>query len=216
MTTSSPPDLERLLRAARVGGREALGELLEALYPRLLGLAERVWPAALRAKVSTSDLVQDTYLAAARGFPGFRGVTEGELVAWVSRILRRQALTALARFRGRLSREQSLDSGARGATLVERLSSDSTSPSGRAVRREEEAALREALPRLPRGYREVIALRFFQGRPFEEVARAVGRSLGATRKLWARALKRWRREVEGLRKPLPLTPATPAAPVGSC
>ena len=50
--------------------------------------------------------------------------------------------------------------------------------------------LANALARLPEDYREVITLRHVEGRSFEEIAAAMGRTSGAVRMLWMRALER--------------------------
>ena len=46
----------------------------------------------------------------------------------------------------------------------------------------------DALERLPADYREVFVLRNLEHLPFERVAQRMGRSAGAVRKLWGRAL----------------------------
>jgi RNA polymerase sigma-70 factor (ECF subfamily) len=71
-----------------------------------------------------------------------------------------------------------------------------TSPSGQAVRHEREVLLAEVLARLPADYREVIVLRNLQGLDHEEVAKRMGRSSGAVRMLWVRALAQLKLEME--------------------
>ena len=48
---------------------------------------------------------------------------------------------------------------------------------------------------LPEDHREVILLRNMQHLPFEEVAQRMGRTSGAVRMLWARALERLGQEM---------------------
>jgi len=48
--------------------------------------------------------------------------------------------------------------------------------------------LADRLAELPPDYREVLVLRHFQDLPFEEVGRRMGRSAGAVRMLWLRAI----------------------------
>ena len=55
--------------------------------------------------------------------------------------------------------------------------------------------LAEVLARLPNDYREVIVLRKLEELSHEEVARRMGRGIGAARMLWVRALSRLRREL---------------------
>jgi RNA polymerase sigma-70 factor (ECF subfamily) len=64
------------------------------------------------------------------------------------------------------------------------------------VRREDEILLADALAELPADYRDVIVIRHIEGLPFEEVAQRMGRSAGAVRMLWLRALKRLREVLE--------------------
>jgi len=52
--------------------------------------------------------------------------------------------------------------------------------------------LADRLSQLPDDYREVLVLRNLQGLPFEDVARRIGRSVGATRMLWLRAIEKLR------------------------
>src|SRR5581483_5654923 len=72
------------------------------------------------------------------------------------------------------------------------LASPRSSPSAQAQRRELAALVADQVAQLPPSYREVIVLRNLEGLPFEEVARRMGRTAGAVRVLWLRALDRLR------------------------
>ena len=56
--------------------------------------------------------------------------------------------------------------------------------------------LADAVSQLPPDYREVFVQRTLEHVPFEEVASRMGRSVGAVRMLWARALERLNRLLE--------------------
>jgi RNA polymerase sigma-70 factor (ECF subfamily) len=71
------------------------------------------------------------------------------------------------------------------------------SPSGCASRREDEIRIADTLAQLPGDYRDVIVLRNIEGLSFDEVAARMGRSTGAVRMLWLRALKKMRDELRG-------------------
>src|SRR5262249_45936587 len=77
------------------------------------------------------------------------------------------------------------------------LAEQAESPSGCAVRRENEILLADTLANMPADYRDVIVLRHIEGLPFEEVAARMERSAGAVRMLWLRALKRMRESLNG-------------------
>jgi len=54
---------------------------------------------------------------------------------------------------------------------------------------EERRLLWQALERLPGDYRQVIQLRYQEGRTFEEIGPLMGRSANAARLLWLRAVE---------------------------
>ena len=78
------------------------------------------------------------------------------------------------------------------------LAATGTSPSQQVIKREQSVLLAELLERLPDDFRQVIVLRNVEDLPHEEVARRMGRSPGAVRMLWVRALARLRQELESL------------------
>ncbi len=64
------------------------------------------------------------------------------------------------------------------------------SPSEAASHREQAVLLADAVDRLSPDYREAFVLRTLEHVPFEEIAARMGRSTGAVRMLWARAVKK--------------------------
>jgi RNA polymerase sigma-70 factor (ECF subfamily) len=201
MRNGDKPDPVKLLREARLRGREPLGRLLD-LYRNYLHLVARTQiDLRLRAQASPSDLVQDTFLEAYRDFAQFQGNTEAELVAWLRRILvhnlgrlvQRQVLAQKRTVRREVALRQHLADLESSAARVEAaLVSPFSSPSAQAQRRELAAVLADQLARLPADSREVIVLRNLEGLSFDDVARRMGRSAGAVRVLWMRALDRLR------------------------
>jgi RNA polymerase sigma-70 factor (ECF subfamily) len=188
-----------LLDAARAGSREALGRLLESCRGYLLIVANGELDVDLQAKEGASDRVQETFLEAQRDFGQFQGTSEAELLAWLRRLLLNNIANFTRRYRitGKRSveREVALDERAN-QSLQAGLPAKTDSPSGQAVAKEQAVALAQALERLPDDYRQVLRLRFEEGRPFEEIATLMGRSANAVRKLFARAVERVQQEVE--------------------
>src|SRR6185369_13118845 len=107
-----------------------------------------------------------------------------------------QAKHARAQVRD-IQRQQSLEAllGASSDGLEEALATSGSTPSAQAARREQVVLLADALERLPEDHREVILLRNMHRLPFEEVAQRMGRTSGAVRMLWARALERLGRQM---------------------
>ena len=70
------------------------------------------------------------------------------------------------------------------------------SPSSRADRHERLVALANHLAELPADYREVLVLRHCEGLAFKDIARQMGRSAGAVRMLWLRAIGQIRQQMD--------------------
>jgi RNA polymerase sigma-70 factor (ECF subfamily) len=159
-------------------------------------LAEKNLPTDLQAKAGISDLVQETYAEAHLDFAHFQGRSEAELAGWLEQILRNNIANFVGRFRDtdkrRIDREVPLHGPAGNGMQIP---APEATPSAEAMKNEAAEALTEALARLPEDYRQVIELRHQQNLTFAEVAAQMDRSEAAVRKLWARALERWREEV---------------------
>ncbi|HZW32751.1 MAG TPA: sigma-70 family RNA polymerase sigma factor [Isosphaeraceae bacterium] len=194
---------EELLERARAGDLESFGQLLSRYrnYARLL--ARTLIGTTLRLRLDPSDLVQETFLEAHRDFSRFAGSTERELLAWLRRILARNLADQARRqkaglrdHRRQVSLEAILDRSS--ARMQHALAAVIASPSAAASQREQAVLLADALAGLPPDYREVIILRNIERLRFEEVAARMGRSAGAVRMLWTRALERLSKALEGL------------------
>ena len=195
------PTIDALLREAREGDAESLGCLLgrHENYLRLLATAQ-MGP-ELRARFDMADVVQDTFLEAHRDFAHFLGSTQKEFTAWLRKILannighliqkhivakKRSIHRELSLGQIRSSLEKS------GIRLESMVVARDPSPSKNACRREEVVQLADHLASLPDDYRDVLTMRHLQGLPFDEIAEQMGRSSGATRMLWLRALEKLR------------------------
>ena len=195
MTTPAKIDRRKLLREAKEGQTESLGRLLE-LYRNYLYLVARTQiDLHLAVRASPSDVVQETFLQAAKEFKAFAGQGEAELVAWLRRILVSRIIKAYERHvraaRRDVRRERPLDPADldRSSQHVHAaLAASGTSPSARLERQEQATQVADRLAALPPDYKEVIILRNLEGLPFEEIAHHMARSPAAVRKLWTRAI----------------------------
>jgi RNA polymerase sigma-70 factor (ECF subfamily) len=202
MPPSPGAEPERLLSQARGGDAAALGRLLELYRSYLLLLSRLQLDRRLHSKVDPTDVVQETFLEAARDFPQFQGASEGELVAWLRRILATNLANVVRSFLGtqrrdvRLERELEVQVDQSSGILERGLVAAQSTPSQQVARREQGVLLANALGELPEHYREVIVLRHLQGLSFPEVAERLGRSVDSVEKIWARALVQLRRLLE--------------------
>jgi RNA polymerase sigma-70 factor (ECF subfamily) len=191
-------DSSSLLVRARQGDEQALGDLLQGYRPYLSLLARLQSDRMLQAKVSDSDLVQETSLAAYRCFAQFRGATEPEITAWLREIMAHVAANIARDFRRqrrdvRLERQLSEHLNQSSRALEDALVDSKPSPSELVMRRERAVLLANALDQLPADYREVIVMRELQGIHLVEISARMGRTVNATQKLWARAVVQLRR-----------------------
>ncbi|WP_165066733.1 sigma-70 family RNA polymerase sigma factor [Paludisphaera rhizosphaerae] len=190
-----------MLEEARRGDPEALGRLLENYRGRLRAAADRRLGAGQRTRIAPSDVVQETFLKASRDFDRFVG-DDRAFLGWLLRILENRLADEVQDDR-RISRRRDLQGpldsllGNAGFPLDGALTSQALSPSEGTARRERRLLLAEAVDRLPADYREVYQLRTVQHLPFEDVAGRMGRSPGAVRILWTRALERLSTELRG-------------------
>jgi RNA polymerase sigma-70 factor (ECF subfamily) len=195
--TASASDLRRLIDRARRDEPGALDRLLDSYRNYLCLLARTGLDASLQCKADPSDLVQDALLKAVQRFGQFRGASDAELAGWLRQILARCLADFVRRYRTgsrRAGREQSLEALLdRSSGAMERLlATDGTPPSASAARRDMGVVLSDALAGLSEEHREVIVLHHLEGLGWDEVARRLGRSEGAARMLWTRALKQLR------------------------
>jgi len=205
MSVPGQPDLGQLLADARQGSSESLGTLLELHRQYLQVLARMQIDPRLRTRASPSGLLQETFLRACRHFDQFRGTTEQEWLAWLRRILvhslgrlvEEQVFAQKRNVHRDISLQQRSASSGSGAEAEAGLVSPGSSPSTQAQRRELALVVADQLARLPGDYREVLVLRNLEGLPFEEVARRMGRTSGAVRILWLRALAQFREQQTG-------------------
>ncbi|MCI0461533.1 MAG: sigma-70 family RNA polymerase sigma factor [Gemmataceae bacterium] len=199
MAPSLGSEPEQLLSQARRGDAEALGRLLEQYRSYLALLSQLQLDRRLHRKVDPTDVVQETFLEATRDFAQFQGTSEGELIAWLRRILATNLANVVRHFLGtqrrdvRLERELEAEVDQSSSLLACGLAAPQSTPSQQASRREQAVLLANALAQLPEHYREVIVLRNLQGLSFPEVAERMGRSLDSVEKIWARALVQLRR-----------------------
>ena len=180
------------------GPAEAIGGEIDAFRDYLTQLARREIGPDLAAKVSASDIVQETFLAAGRDIAQFRGVGAAELRGWLKGILKHLINNTRRRYRGTGKRRVDLEvaagggEGERAGGWWATISASATSPSGCAMRQEREQALSRALTTLPEHYRLVIRWHHQEQMSFEAIAGRLDVSPEAVRKVWGRALLRLR------------------------
>ena len=198
---SSFHPIQMISELRSTNNENAIGKLLDRYRNYLKLMARSQINPQLNARFDPSDVVQETYLEAHQGFGNFRGRTEKELMAWLRKILARNicdhARKHCAQQRD-VNRERSLETDLDRSSmqLGNALGAEITSPSHRAVQREQAVVVADAIANLSDEQREVILLRQMHRIPFEEIGKKLGKSSGAVRMIWLRSLERLKKSID--------------------
>ncbi len=199
MVSESGSLAAELLDDARQGSEASLGRLMQLHANYLKLVVATQLDDRLRTRVSSSDVVQETFYEAHRDFPAFRGATPEEFLGWLRRILMNNLLRAVEQHvkaaKRDIRREVSIDrvvGGPNRSAFGIALPHDGDSPSEPLHRHENAETLSKRLAELPEDYREVLRLRHHEGLDFAAIGERMGRSSGAVRMLWLRSVKRLR------------------------
>jgi RNA polymerase sigma-70 factor (ECF subfamily) len=157
---------------------------------------------AYQAKIGASDMVQQAMLQAVQGLEGFRGTTEGELLAWLRQILAHHLCHLdrdLHRDKRDIRREQSMEQklAASSMRLEALLAGDDKTPSQHVAFGENVIAVSEAIASLPESQADAVRLHYLEGLKLSEVAEEMGKSTGAVAGLLHRGMKTLRKQLGG-------------------
>ncbi len=195
---STEPQFAELLERARLGDRDAVGELLDGYRPWLRLLAKRQIGRKLEKRLDASDVIQQTCLSAVAKIDLFNGHTEAEFVAWLRRIhecnLQNVVRDNVLRQKRAVSREASINDS-RTAGLINELPILQSSPSQRVLQDERAVLLVRTLERLSEEQRDAIRLRYLEGLPVATIADEMNRSVHSVAGLIRRGLERLRTEL---------------------
>lgn len=204
MKTRATSRTDLLLARAKAGDAQAIDALFSLYQNYVRLLATTHFRSKLRARVSASDIVQDTFLKAHRGFGDFRGTTGGEFVVWLRSILSRQIQTLYEQHvttqsrdvRRELSLEEVGNWIDRSTVKLEAvLVASDLSPGTDLQNHERTLRVADAIARLSVDHREVLLLRSIEELGYNEIAQQMQRSTGAVRMLWLRAIESLRDEL---------------------
>jgi len=187
--------VDDLISRAKSADRDALDRLSQLYRDYLVQIASRELGDRLRAKVASSDLVQDVLLEFGTTIAHFHGTSEAELRRYLRKVILNRVASAGRQYHGTakrsIRREVPLGNSPapNGSTLAASGLLDlALTPLTQLVASEENTLLQAALGRLPDDYRRVIELRDLAGKTWNEVSTELGRSADAARQLWYRAI----------------------------
>jgi RNA polymerase sigma-70 factor (ECF subfamily) len=196
----------RLIGQARAGDPAALNELFARHRARLRRMVEMRLDRRLQGRIDASDVIQESFLDAARKLDDYLRDAKLPLFLWLRLVvgerllkLHRQHLGAQMRDAGReVSLYREALPTASSAALAAQLLGRHTSPTQAAVRAERMLRLQEALNALDPIDREILSLRHFEELTRAEAAQALGIEEAAAAKRYVRALKRLKDTLAGM------------------
>lgn len=148
----------------------------------------------IQGKVDPSDVVQLTLMKAHQNLDQFRGTSDGELAAWLRRILANTMTDALRKFQRQVTLERPLAETVDESSfkLEQWLAADQSSPSGQAIRQEQLLGLAKALAELPEDQRVAVELRYLKSASVGDIATLLNKTEPAVAGLLRRGLQRLR------------------------
>jgi RNA polymerase sigma-70 factor (ECF subfamily) len=182
--------IERLRRGEAAAFEKLVAERSGEIYGLLFRLTEN--------SEEAHDLTQETFLRAFQSIGRFRG--EADLRTWIYRIAINQARNRWRWWRRRhRDSTVSLDAtqGDSNQTLIAALAESSENPEQQTLAHERELALRSALLKVGRAYRETVILRDIEGFTYEEIARTLEINVGTVKSRLARGRQELKRKLEG-------------------
>jgi len=177
---------------AKTGNADALNQLLGLFRPALHPVGRPFVPAALQAKVASSDLVQTTLWEAFQAFPEFRGQTVPEFWAWLRAVHRNNARTAV-----RFHRQDTRNAGQEVGLEGEVADAQAGEPAGELMDREADALRRRAFAMLTADDQAALRLKE-SGLDYAALAGRLGVTVLAARQRCSRAMRAWLAQVRKL------------------
>jgi RNA polymerase sigma-70 factor (ECF subfamily) len=185
--------------------KRILGDLFTGHRDRLHAMVGMRLDHRLRARLDTSDILQDAYLEAQRRLDQYLASSPMPFYLWLRRITA-QKLIDVQRFhlgqRRDAEREVNRDAcelpPATSEAMAVALVARGLSPSEEAARGELKARIEEALERMGPEDREMIALRHFEELSGPETAQVLGIGVEAARKRYLRALEKLKQVLSGV------------------
>jgi RNA polymerase sigma-70 factor (ECF subfamily) len=191
MSSSTTPSEGFSLEALRAGNRAELARVVEAYSGSIYRLANKM----LQNPQDAEDVLQETFIKAMRGLPGFDG--RSSLSTWLYRIATNEALMALRR---RKHVTVSIDEPAEGEDAEQeamQIMDWCCLPEKELLSAEARRELDRAVEGLPHSLRVVFVLRDLEGLSTQETAEVLDLSEMAVKTRLSRARLKLRQELTG-------------------
>ena len=180
---------EQLVKLAVDQDPEAFGEIVIRWERKIYALCYGI----LKREDEAKDAAQDTFIAAYRNLGGFRG--EAKVSSWLHRIAVNQCLTR--KRKDKVRSENLVDDT---DPVEDRLfvAPGKLSPSRITERKERLNAVRKAVSALPPELREIVLMKEFHEKTFQEISDEMDIPLSTVKSRLYTALKQLRMKLDGL------------------
>ncbi len=174
-----PPELtdEEIARRA-LSDKEAFALLIERYEAKLARYLERL---GVGVREDREDILQNAFIKAYMNLNSFDPALA--FSSWMYRIAHNEAMSF---FRAKRARPQVILDG-EGDALITELADEGADPAALAESRLSQGELAKALAAVPSAYRDVLALRFFEGRSYSEISDILEVPVGTVSTLLYRA-----------------------------
>ncbi len=204
-TNDDGDDLETRVKQ---GDAEALAKFIDVHRDRLAGFIRSITGEHLLAVVEVDDLIQEVSSAALTGL-STAPLDQYDPYQWLQQIARRRVVDA-HRFhfdaqRRDVNRQQSINAKATGGGdstsmgLEALLSASMTSPSAAVSRDIRMMRMNEAISELSDEQKTAVRMRYADGKPTKEIAKALGKTDVAIRVLLSRSMRVLEKQLEDVR-----------------
>jgi RNA polymerase sigma-70 factor, ECF subfamily len=185
-----------LLDQVQAGNRQALDQLLARYQSELLTFVNRRLDPRVRARLNSSDVVQEAQMEAARRIDDYLKRRPMPFHLWIRKTAYQRLLNLHRDHRRRacrsVDREIALPNDT-SAELTRSLIVRGSSPSARIVAREQAEQISKAVARLSDNDREILLMRHVEQLPYEDIGCLFDIAPAAARQRYGRAMIRLQR-----------------------
>ncbi|MFT5477196.1 MAG: RNA polymerase sigma-70 factor (ECF subfamily) [Planctomycetota bacterium] len=169
-----------LVRRAQDDDTEALNQLFQRYYERVHRIARIRMGALVRRAMEPCDIVNETYIVAARKLGDFVPQDQASIINWLARIAERQIRDAHRKITAKkrdIRRQQDLDRPTQGESLnlAGVIPNEGPSPSTIVANAELKEIYDACVESLSEEHRELILLREYAGASWETICEDLGR-----------------------------------------
>src|SRR6202022_1830154 len=154
-------DLESVIQRARGQDAEALGEIYRRYVRRVFGLCRYM----LKSRESAEDATSEVFLKLQRSIGTYDGSVP--FPRWLLRVASNHCVDVLRR----KQRERQVIVEAQEDAAPLDVAGPELSPLSKVISAQQQAAVRQAIARLPENYRVPIVLRYYSDLGYDEIAR---------------------------------------------